>query len=169
MSGGYFDYNQYKIDNIIDSIERELNRAVKPRPPIIKKEAINIYKIINDKRKDYCSNYNFIHLESARYYFKHKGYKIIDIDDNNFIAEDNDGTQYEIHKFEYEEYEDGNYYPDYSKETINEFKNAIKTLKKTSIYVNRLDWLISGDDGEKEFHKRLKIELDELNDESINY
>ena len=32
MSGGYFDYNQYRINDIADRIERELNRQGKEKP-----------------------------------------------------------------------------------------------------------------------------------------
>ena len=32
MSGGYFDYNQYRINDIADSIERKLNRQGKEKP-----------------------------------------------------------------------------------------------------------------------------------------
>lgn len=52
----------------------------------------------------------------------------------------------------------------YSDETIAEFKNAIWILKKAYIYAQRIDWLLSGDDGEKSFHERLKEELQQLKD-----
>ena len=32
MSGGHFDYKQYHINEIVDSIERELNRQGKEKP-----------------------------------------------------------------------------------------------------------------------------------------
>lgn len=50
----------------------------------------------------------------------------------------------------------------YSKETIKEFKKAVKYLKKAQIYAQRIDWLLSGDDGEETFHKRLKEDLEKL-------
>lgn len=50
----------------------------------------------------------------------------------------------------------------YSNETIKEFRKGIKALKKAYVYAQRIDWLISGDDGEETFHKRLKEELREL-------
>jgi hypothetical protein len=49
---------------------------------------------------------------------------------------------------------------DFSEKTLDEFKVAIELLKKTHTYVQRIDWLVSGDDGEESFHKRLKEELD---------
>lgn len=48
----------------------------------------------------------------------------------------------------------------YSAETINEFKSAIASLKKSAIYAQRIDWLVSGDDGEETFHERLKKDLE---------
>lgn len=50
----------------------------------------------------------------------------------------------------------------YSKETIREFKKAIKLLKQAEVYAQRIDWLLSGDDGEDSFHDRLKADLEEL-------
>ena len=51
---------------------------------------------------------------------------------------------------------------EYSKETIKEFKKGLAILKKAYIYAQRIDWLLSGDDGEESFHERLKEELDNL-------
>ena len=50
----------------------------------------------------------------------------------------------------------------YSKETIKEFKKGLAILKKAYVYAQRIDWLLSGDDGEESFHERLKEELDNL-------
>ena len=50
----------------------------------------------------------------------------------------------------------------YNKETIKELKKGLAILRKAYIYAQRIDWLLSGDDGEESFHKRLKEELDNL-------
>ena len=50
----------------------------------------------------------------------------------------------------------------YSKETIKEFKKGLNILRKAYVYAQRIDWLLSGDDGEESFHKRLKEDLDNL-------
>ena len=62
--------------------------------------------------------------------------------------------------YTYEEYEDGGSYPNYTEETIKEFRNAIDILRRAEIYAQRVDYLISGDDGEESFHSRLKEELE---------
>lgn len=43
----------------------------------------------------------------------------------------------------------------YRAETIKEFNKAYKYLRLAAIYAQRIDWLVSGDDGEDDFHKRL--------------
>ena len=57
--------------------------------------------------------------------------------------------------------EDLNYYK-YPDDVIEEFKKGIDILRKAQIYAQRIDWLISGDDGEESFHRRLKEDLDKL-------
>ena len=92
MSGGRFDYDQYKIGYIAEGIETEIENSGKKKD-----------------RKD-------------------------------FSFEDD-------------------YYPEYKPETIERFKEAIKYLKLAQIYAQRIDWFLSGDDGEESFHKRLNKEL----------
>ncbi len=62
----------------------------------------------------------------------------------------------------YKKYPDERYYHTYSKETQEEFKKAVEYLKLSYVYAQRIDWLLSGDDGEETFHKRLKEELNKL-------
>lgn len=47
----------------------------------------------------------------------------------------------------------------FSEETIDEFRKACFYLQRAQIYAQRIDWLVSGDDSEDSFHKRLKEEL----------
>ena len=51
----------------------------------------------------------------------------------------------------------------YSPETIEKFKIARMALLLAQIYVQRIDWLVSGDDGEDSFHRRLGADIDALN------
>ena len=41
-------------------------------------------------------------------------------------------------------------------------KIAIDLLKKAEVYAQRIDWYISGDDGEESFLRRLKEDLEKL-------
>jgi hypothetical protein len=50
----------------------------------------------------------------------------------------------------------------FSEDTIQEFKLAVWYLKQAFVYTQRIDWLLSGDDGEETFHERLKKDLEKL-------
>lgn len=51
------------------------------------------------------------------------------------------------------------YASNYSKKTLAEFERAISILKIAEVYAQRIDWLISGDDGEETFAERLAEDL----------
>mgnify|MGYP003660563588 CR=1 FL=1 len=93
MSGGHFDYHQYRIREIADNIEN-----------IIQK---------NGKKKEYEIEYSW---------------------------------------------ENENYY-EYPPEVINKMKEGLDILRKAEIYAQRIDWLLSGDDGPETFLRRLKEDL----------
>ena len=57
--------------------------------------------------------------------------------------------------------EDGENLP-LSPEVIKRFKEAIITLRRASIMTHRIDWLLSGDDGEETFIRDWDKELKEL-------
>ena len=47
----------------------------------------------------------------------------------------------------------------FTPETIAKFEKGLRVLREAFIYVQRIDWLVCCDDGEEQFHKRLKDEL----------
>ena len=50
----------------------------------------------------------------------------------------------------------------FKKKTINKFCDAIRALKIAEVYAQRIDWLLSGDDGEETFSQRLKADLSKI-------
>ena len=46
-------------------------------------------------------------------------------------------------------------------ETLAKFQEAITVLRKGEEMLQRIDWLVSGDDGEESFHKRWNIQIPE--------
>ena len=105
MSGGAFDYNQYKIREIWEDIQRELDKQGK------------------EKSK-----------EDLKYYPE-----------------------------EYlEKYPEGRFNPVYRDDVQRIFKDGIELLKEAEIYAQRIDWYLSGDDGEDSLVSRLQSDLDEL-------
>lgn len=50
-------------------------------------------------------------------------------------------------------------YPD---EVIEKFKEAVAIIRIAGVYAQRVDWLLSGDDGEESFLRRLESDLEKL-------
>jgi hypothetical protein len=62
----------------------------------------------------------------------------------------------------YEKYPEEKSHYKYPDEVIEEFKKGADIIKKAQTYMQRLDWLLSGDDGEDSFLSRLKDDLEKL-------
>lgn len=62
----------------------------------------------------------------------------------------------------YKKYPEDLYHYEYPEEVIEKFKEAVIVLRKAAVYAQRVDWLLSGDDGEETFLERLKKDLEEL-------
>lgn len=105
MSGGAFEYSQYHIRQIADSIEQE---------------------IIDNGREKTAEELKNENWRDTEWYKKYP--------------------------------EDLKHY-EYPAEVIEEFKNAVLALRIAEVYAQRVDWLLSGDDGEESFLKRLKDDL----------
>jgi hypothetical protein len=107
MSGGAFDYNQYKIGYIADQIEETVfnNGREKTRE-----------EIKNDWHNDEW----------------------------------------------YEKYPEDLFHYKYPDEVIEKMKEAVKALKIAQVYAQRVDWLLSGDDGEESFLSRLEEDLKKI-------
>ncbi len=50
----------------------------------------------------------------------------------------------------------------FSEETLRIFGEAIIAIAKARIFIQRIDWLLSGDDSEEVFHARLEGDLNGL-------
>ena len=180
MSGGAFQYVQYRIDDIITRIEEEVENATKPRPEKQTVKFVSVWQMIGEKSSFGLSYHEFqecVNLDEVRAIMKNQNetYKVIEDKGDRIVFEENGKKRY-VFAGEYEEYppikdEYGDivypYYPDYTEETLNEFRKGIELLKQARIYAQRIDWLISGDDGEENFHKRLKEELEKIQKNDI--
>lgn len=174
MSGGIFDYKQYYIDDIVAKIEYEIERATCKRPPVTIQTSIAVSKEYynnNHKYYSYVNNYNFKTLQEAKEYFELLGYSINDKKDDLFEAVKDDSV-FSIFKYTNFKYLDENgdelYFPNYSSKTLEELKKGVEVLKKASIYAHRIDWLLSEDDGEESFYKRLQEDLFKLKKKKHN-
>ena len=73
-------------------------------------------------------------------------------------------SYYERQEFEETHKHPMNYaYPD---SVLRRMEEAVYALRAAAIYAKRVDYLLSGDDGEESFEERLSKELSELNSKS---
>ena len=107
MSGGAFEYSQYKIRDIHEHIQQELDKQGKEKS----KEDLRFY--------DYDKEY-------------------------------------------FEKYPEERFEQIYREDVQQIFKDGIEILKKAEIYAQRIDWYLSGDDGEDSLIRRLKDDLEQL-------
>jgi hypothetical protein len=171
MSGGHFDYYQYHINDIADKLERNLADIEYAKSiGTVKKK--NVYGHLLDMRSggkywpnwllDTCNRYN--NKEDVIESLKLKFMCNFNEDDGKLYFDDGN-TVYEvvIYDGEREEWSDGKWHLEIDDpEIIEEFKKGLKILKMASIYAQRIDWLLSGDDSEDSFKRRLKENIDEL-------
>ena len=99
MSGGHFDYNQHRIEDIKEGFERIISRLDKP------------------------------------------------ITNNHYYDEESSLSEYVENKEKFKE----------------QLELGISILELAKIYTQRVDWFISGDDGEETFYERLEEDLKENN------
>lgn len=175
MSGGTFDYAQYRIDDIVARIEEEIERATCERPPLVREAKVGVKENRGDGWRYPPHLQSFRTLSSAELHFVGLGYKIQERveQDGGWRTKIKDpitGDLVEIWTYIDEHYapdEDGEIpcFSEWSEETLQEFRRGIAVLKRAIVYAQRIDWLLSGDDGEDTFHERLKEELDKLDKE----
>ena len=108
MSGGAFNYDQYKIGYMVDQIEETVvKNGVEKTPEDLKNE----------------------------------GWRDPDW---------------------YKKYPEDLFHYKYPDEVIEKMKEGIEVLKRAQIYAQRIDWLLSGDDGEESFLSRLEENLKKI-------
>lgn len=62
----------------------------------------------------------------------------------------------------YEKYPEDKFHYKYPDEVIEKFKEGVELIRKAQIYVDRIDRLLSADDGEENFLRRLKDDLSKI-------
>jgi hypothetical protein len=97
--------------------------------------------------------------------FEYMQYRIYDIADDIKYEVDKNGKQLSLEELKDNFYwlnDKPTHHYEYPKDIIEEFKKGIKYLRLAQIYAHRIDWLLSSDDGEDSFRKRLKNDLQEF-------
>ena len=188
MSGGYFDRNVYAIGEIADSIERDIARALRPKPEKVHEDYWTIYE-----HESPCSCRSFggwgymtfdKYEEAESFLLSRKGIvkaeeRYIDRrrfeDDVVFQSTDSYMVEtpneehipmlYTIHHCVYDHYPDDADVLELTDETIETMKEAYRQIRIAEIYVRRVDWVMSGDDGEDDLQERLNEDLEAFENE----
>lgn len=167
---GVLDYSQYRIDDIVERIEKEIERATCERPPLVTEQVVCVKRITGENSYSYPLWLNgFRTFKSAENYFNENGYKEVSRSEINgehklVMLDPALDETYEITTFTSNHYppdEDGNepFFPDYTEETLKELCRGIVAIKRANAYLRCIDGLIDYDYSEDTFHKRLKEEL----------
>ena len=168
MSGGHFDYQQYRIEEIAEHLEKDIaDIEFAKEIGKVKKKQLYCYLVDTDSGSKYWP-YWLMEM-SNRYKTRDEFVKSLrkrsDISerDGKFFSDNYGRYEVVVYEGDHEEWADGNWYHEFEDpEILEEFKKGLKILKTAAIYAQRIDWLLSGDDGEQSFKERLKEELDEL-------
>ena len=88
-----------------------------------------------------------------------KPYEDIESWDKRWWSEEHNDTGCTIENYE----KDPLTYEKHPDNIINEFKVAHVILKLAAMYVQRIDWLLAGDDGYETFFERIEEDFGELN------
>jgi hypothetical protein len=97
--------------------------------------------------------------------FEYSQYKIRDIHEHIQNELDKQGQEKQVefwNKEYFEKYPEARFEEIYREDVQQIFKDGIEALKKAEVYAQRIDWFLSGDDGEDSLASRLKSDLDKL-------
>lgn len=186
MSGGYFYRSTYAMREIADTIERDIARALQPKPEKVHEDYWTIYE--KDSFGSYHSYKNFmsfVSYEDAESFllldktivtaeqkyvdrqffddgviFQSKKRYMSDTPDSDSIP-----VLYSIHHCCYGHYPYEADVLELSDETINAMKEVYRQIRIAEIYAERVDWMMSGDDSEECFRERIKEDLAEFEKE----
>ena len=180
MSGGYFDRSTYAMREIVDTMKRDIARALQSKPEKVYENYWTIYEKDSfgsyHSYKDYMSFASYEDAESFllrdttivkaeqkyvdRQFF---GDGVIFQSTMRYMSDTSDGEQipvlYSIHHCYYDHYPYEADVLELSAETIDAMKEAYRQIRIAEIYATRVDRMMSGDDSEESFRERIKEDL----------
>ena len=182
--GRYFEYKDWEIESIANSIRERLEEARKPLPPKVMKHFITIHYKTGEGRYTYSSSDSwmlkhdeFLSREDAINFLNSKSW-LTRIGDNAWVDdcryetyETKDGkterAHYEISESDCEQYADGEFHTEYCDEEIEYLSDALMCIEKARVYMKEYD---SAEDNCSfgkggSFKDRLKESLDKFENE----
>lgn len=155
----YFDYSDWELENLCNSIRERIAESKKPLPPKVMKHGISILKQVSDCTfacpmygvLSYGIRPEFSTKSQAEKYMRNNGF--IEVSDNFWIEENNpddikfytdkDGKEtmshYVIREYDYEVYTDGEYHTEYTEEEKAKLSEALYNIEKGLAYMRAYD------------------------------
>lgn len=180
MSGGTFDYDQYKLEDIISDIEATLADNGKTIQQLFdekpKKEKDWYHQWYLSRDDDWSNRLwettsghcpYWVEEEAMNKADKALGIDRYDTRKFNDLSQKEKDKWNKIRRDELKKLVDehNNSCPgsDYSPEVVALIRDeALPVIRKALVYLNRIDYLFAGDDGEDSFLKRTKQEIKKL-------
>ena len=186
MSGGYFDRSTYAMREIVDTMKRDIARALQSKPEKVYENYWTIYEKDSfgsyHSYKDYMSFASYEDAESflltdktivkAEQKYSEQHFFVDGVifqSTMRYMSDTSDGEQipvlYSIHHCYYDHYPYEADVLELSAETIDAMKEAYRQIRIAEIYATRVDWMMSGNDSEENFRERIKEDLAEFEKE----
>lgn len=165
MSGGTFDYIQYRLQDIVEEIKERISRNGKT--------VQQVWDEMTDEEKQDAPEW-----EKPWTFMAHPWHVDSDADNSadkemgvdcqtrpfDSLSEEDKKKWNQIRRDyilrQIKEYNASIEGSDYSETTIAQLQAMLKTIQKAAIYINRIDWLFAGDDAEDNFLERTKEDLE---------
>lgn len=163
MSGGTFDGAQYQFDYAVEKIEE-----------VLKNNGLTVAEHWNSLTEDeqhdageYVKPWDALHhpcwIDDTAAEFANNKLGLLEGDWEK-ISDVSKAKWHELKRKKLkdliDEHNNSAFDTSYSDKTASLIREMLPTIKKARIYLQRIDWLFSGDDGESAFAKRTKEDLE---------
>lgn len=149
----YFEYRDYEIEDMCNSIRERILESKKPLPPKVMNHYVSIrYRIgegsyqyphhgvfswdvrpefkTRQEAEDYLNKISWLKKEGDNFWVEDTETSYYDCKDGSSVK-----YHYEIHEFDIEEYEDGNSHVEYSDSEKDMLSEALYHIEKARIYM----------------------------------
>lgn len=186
MSGGHFDYKQYQLGEIAETIKQDIALALQPKPEMIHEDFWSIYEMDTPySSHPFAQNIRFHSSDEAEAFLrKFKKVKEVDskfkipdlinkgivLQSTEYYMREAEGQSsmpvlYSIYHCEYDHYPYDTDVLELDECTLRIMKDAYKKIRIAEIYANNLDSVLSGNSGEEDLAREIKADIDKFEEE----
>lgn len=173
MSGGTFDYIQYRIDDAVNEIRHRLkinNMTIQEH-----------WDSLSDEEKESVSDWNrpwsmapgktpwWVNDEAEKVADKELGLREGDFSKMSDVSRKKwNDIRFEALRKIVDGHNSSLVGAGFKDETVSKIREMVDTIELAKVYINRIDWLFAGDDGEESFLHRTETDVNELTISSLS-